>query len=105
MNMLQRIALLRESFRPCAIDPDALFLLIPDDALRYINAGVDLGLKLAGVEGFRITDQGAFQPCQELSTDFGEEHISESEFLSKTIRLIQQNAQRSIHFEVVFENA
>lgn len=85
-----------------AKDPDCLFLLSPEDALRFIEGGAQKGLRLVGVEGFIITASGAFQPRQEHSNDFADERMTTASFVEATKRFIEERKAKPLWFEIVF---
>jgi hypothetical protein len=102
-NRAKRDALY-SAFRGRAIEPDdTLLLLNAPDAIEFIDAGKAAGLQLAGVEGFSITDLGAYEPRQEFSNDYANSEGSRSEFEVETKALIRRGASAGIRFEVVFE--
>jgi hypothetical protein len=77
----QRRKALYEAFRSKAIEPKAkLLLLNAQEAQDFVSRGVAEGLLLAGVEGFVITDQGAYEPRQDFSNDYADWNGSRSEF-------------------------
>lgn len=94
---------LKSEFRANAERPDDLFLLRPEDATRMIEKGVALGLQLAGIEAFRLTPEGAFQPEQDFSNDAVDSTLSHVEFVQATLKLIRRSEFRHYLFEVVFE--
>jgi len=73
------------------------------DALDFLNAGALEGLVLAGVEGFLVTDTGAYEPRQDFSNDYADGYHSRAEFEKKTKDLLQRGAAVGIRFQVVFE--
>jgi hypothetical protein len=92
------------AFRGKGIEPDVTLLLLnAPDAVDFIEAGKAAGLQLAGVEGFSITDLGAYEPRQEFSNDYASFEGSRSEFEVATKALIRLGASAGIRFEVVFE--
>ncbi|HEX8899868.1 hypothetical protein [Vitreimonas sp.] len=94
---------LRTEFAPRAVDSDRLFLLSASDALEFITRATNAGQELAGVEGFRITEHGAFQPLQEFSTDSADVQCGKAEFVELTNAVVQAGAAKNVYFEVVFE--
>lgn len=93
---------LRNKFRSRALDPDGLFLLNADIALEYIDAGKASGLKLLGVDGFRITEQGAYQPSQEFSTDIVDFNGDAVACELRSRDLLALGAPLGIRYEIVF---
>ena len=94
---------LRAEFTPKAVDPERLLLLNASDALEFILRATELDEELAGVEGFRVTKHGAFQPMQEFSTDSADVNCTKAEFVELTNGVIRAGAARNVHFQVVFE--
>ena len=94
---------LRAEFTPRAVDPKRLFLLSASDALEFITRATNAGQELAGVEGFRITEHGAFQPLQEFSTDSADVQCTKAEFVELTSGVVRAGAAKNVHFQVVFE--
>lgn len=101
--MNKKVEDLKRSFYEKALVPETLFLLSPEAALTYLDAGLILGLKLAGVEGFRITSGGAYQPSQSFSNDISETSDDGIEFAKITKELMRKGMQENIYFQVVFE--
>ena len=91
------------AFRHKAVEPDTLFLLNAQDALDFLDAAKSLGFKLAGVEGFLITDAGAYQPSQDFSNDRADSNASPAEFEAETKDLILRGVSIGMRFQVVFE--
>jgi hypothetical protein len=77
----------------------SLFLLDANDAIRFIEDCASEGLKLLGVEGFKITKEGAFQPHQEHSNDIVDS--KRSDFVHETKEFIREREGMGIWFEVV----
>ncbi len=98
---MKNLAQLNAEFASKAIDPCILFLLRSEDALAYINRGQTLGLRLLGVEGFRITKEGGFQPVQEWSNDIAD--YGGTDFVKDTFALITTLVANEATFQVVFE--
>ena len=88
-------------FSERAIDPNGLFLLEPDFAILFIQRGLQEGLKLQGVESFRITTEGAFQPEQEFSNDIADQDTNHEDFVRKTRDLIENGGRKGFKFQVV----
>ncbi|MFN9325984.1 MAG: hypothetical protein ACK6A5_11440, partial [Flavobacteriales bacterium] len=72
------------------------------DAVQYILSGKELGLDLLGVEGFRVTEAGAFQPRQEASNDIA--YYTGDDFVTETIRFIQ-NQSSTYWYQVGFSDS
>jgi hypothetical protein len=95
---------LYEAFKHKGIEPDVSFLLLnAGDALDLIHRGILDGLLLAGVEGFVVTDEGAYQPREEYSNDYVEFDGTRADFVKMTEKLIEKGGNAGIRFEVVFE--
>ena len=95
---------LYEAFKHKGIEPDVTFLLLnAEDALDFIRKGVSEGLLLAGVEGFIVTDEGAYQPRQEYSNDYAEWDGTRADFVKATEELIKKGGTTGVRFEVAFE--
>ncbi len=94
---------LRVKFQPAAVEPDRLFLLHTDDAVRLIREASGQGLKLVGVEGFRVWPEGGVQPRQEFSNDIGDVEMSLLQFIERTIELVESGREENVAFEVVFD--
>ncbi|MGA2853889.1 MAG: hypothetical protein ABSE90_07160 [Verrucomicrobiota bacterium] len=103
MKPIETVNELKGRFRAVAKDPDGLFLLSPEDTLRFIESGDENGLRLVGIEGFVITAGGAFQPCQEHSNDFADAGMTTVSFVKETKRFIEERKSKPLWFEVVFE--
>jgi hypothetical protein len=95
---------LRAQFRCHAVAPDTLFLLNSKDAIDLVERATAEGIKLAGVEGFLVTDAGAFEPQQDFSNDVADWNGPPQEFLRRTKELIGRGTNTRIRFQVVFEN-
>ena len=98
------LAELKAEFRDRALDPDGLFLLNGPDAIAFIERGIANGFRLLGVEGFRITDFGGYQPEQDQSNDIADVNVSDAEFIESTKALIREGTQLGFRYEVVVEN-
>jgi hypothetical protein len=94
---------LQEEFRQRAKSSDILFLLSPSDALQFLERAHQLGLELAGIDGFRITEQGGFQPCQEHSNDITDSNTDRETFYRQTRDFIRQRLDSGIWFQLIFE--
>jgi hypothetical protein len=105
MSAADRIEALERAFREKSVSKHpSLLLLNANDALDFLGAGLAQGLSLAGVEGFRVTDSGAFQPLQDFSNDRAEYEGMTADFVRDTEELIKRGAGAGIHFEVVFDS-
>jgi len=102
MKSIEIVGEMKSSFRSVAKDPDGLFLLSPEDTLRFIERGTQNGLQLVGVEGFVLTVGGAFQPCQEHSNDFADVRMTTTPFVEATKRFVEERTAKPLWFEVVF---
>lgn len=76
-----------------------LFLLAASDAISFIEDCTSSNIKLLGVEGFKITKEGAFQPHQEHSNDIVDSQCSD--FVHETKEFIREREEMGIWFEVV----
>jgi hypothetical protein len=81
---------LKSAYLSKALAGDTLFLLRLEDAVEFILRGNELGLHLLGVEGFRVTEAGAFQPEQEASNDIID--YAGDDFVKETVRFIQSQS-------------
>lgn len=97
--MLSKI---KSRYRDKAREAGSLFLLESDDAIRFIEECLSSGLHLEGIEGFRITEGGAYQPCQEHSNDIAETNLNDNAFVQETKKFILERKGIGIWFEVVF---
>jgi hypothetical protein len=97
---MKSLEMLKKKFHHVMVGGDEWSLYHPDDALRFLEEGKTLELKLGIVDGFRITPEGAFEQDQSLSSSiFGD--ISDNEILfSKTKELITAHLHTP---NVVFE--
>jgi hypothetical protein len=102
MPISEKHKVLFETFRSKALDPDGLFLLNAHDALDFLNAGLREGLVLAGVEGFLITDNGAYEPRQDFSNIYHDWRGTCAELENRTRDLILRGSEAGIRFDVVF---
>jgi len=102
MDTTSLISQLKEEFSDRAKCPESLFLLNPHDAIDFIQRGRSLKLTLAGVEGFTITEQGAYQPHQEFSNDIMDSNSSQEDFVDSTTNLILANPEKEIWYQIVF---
>ena len=98
------LAELKAEFRDRALAPDTLFLLNGHDAIAFIERAAAQGFRLLGVEGFRITDRGAYQPEQDQSNDLADVNVSDAEFIESTKTLIREGARSGFRYQVVVNN-
>lgn len=99
---MQELQKLKTSYHDRAKLQGSVYLLPASDALGFVRAGIDSGLSLQGVEGFRILKEGAIQPTQDFSNDLVDS-VTPSAFVEDTEALIRRGIHESIWFEVVFE--
>lgn len=104
MDPRSRLHGLRMQFRQRALAPDTLFLLSPADAIDLIERATADGLRLAGVEGFLITDAGAYEPRQDFSNDAENWQDAPQKFLEHTRGLLERGISLGIRFQIVFED-
>ena len=96
---------LRSTFEKRAKDPGGLFLLCWSDALDYVETrNQNRAFVSLGVEGFRITAEGAYQPTQDYSNDIADTSLDASTFIEETKAVIQRGRGESIWFEITFED-
>ncbi|VAW42614.1 hypothetical protein MNBD_GAMMA01-1389 [hydrothermal vent metagenome] len=86
-----------------AEDPEHLFLLKPDDAISFIDDCASEGFILFGVDGFRVWESGAVQPCQEHSNATECSNMSQEMFILETIEFIKSKKPLNLWFEVLFD--
>ena len=96
------ISNVKNRYKNRAKEVGSVFLLKPSDALNFIEECVASGLKLEGVEGFSITEEGAYQPHQEHSNDISDAACNQREFVEETKKFICERIGTGIWFEVVF---
>jgi hypothetical protein len=94
---------LRSEFRAKAHMSEDIFLLSPVDAVDFIQRGIDLGLMLAGVDGFITLHTGCLELRWEFSNDIADTEIPYEEFVVSTIDLIQAESSQDVLFDVVFD--
>ncbi len=92
---------LEAEFKHRAIAPDGFFLLKVADAEEYIRRGQSVGLRLLGIEGFRITEQGAFKPVQEWSNDIA--CYTGTDFVKDTLAFIRTLDGYDATFQIIFQ--
>lgn len=95
----------RARYRERALEPDTLFLLNAIDAIEFLNEAHNAGLTLAGIDGFSLTDAGAYQPRQDFSNDFADFDGSRDRFLEETRILMRRGEKIGIRFQIVLEEA
>jgi hypothetical protein len=95
---------LKAEFRDRALEPDTLFLLNGPDAIAFIERAAAHGFRLMGVEGFRITDLGAYQPEQDQGNDIADVNLSDAEFVESTKKLIRDGTRLGFRYQVVVAN-
>ena len=81
---------LRGRFASRALEPETLFLLNPADGMEFLECAMASGLRVCGVEGFAISDSGAYEPRQDFSSDVADCPVSYEVFLSETIGLVEK---------------
>ena len=94
---------LRSEFREKVILSDDLFLFSADDAVDFIQRGIELGLMLAGVDGFIKLHTGCLQLRREFCNDMGDGDIPYEEFVDATIDLVRAGSSEDVLFDVVFD--
>ena len=98
------LAELKAAFRDRALDPDGMFLLTGTDAIEFIDRSVANGFRLLGVEGFRITPFGAYQPEQDQSNDIADVDLTDTEFVEETKHMIRGGGEVGYRYEVVVKH-
>ncbi len=93
---------IKDKYRHKAKEAGSLFLLAADDAIQFIQDCVEAGLQLEGIEGFMITEEGAFQPHQEHSNDIADTTLDSKAFVNETIRFISERKDLELWYEIVF---
>ena len=93
---------LKEKFRNKSVDGE-WFLLTAPDAIEMIKFGFDTNMNLGIVEGFTKTQEGAFEPRQEYSSNQFM-NLEEEEYKAKTIELINSSVDiPNLFFEVFMD--
>lgn len=96
---------LRADYRSRAKEPDTLFLLNRGDALKFVDDALSHGFTLLGIESFRVTSAGAYQPIQDFSSDVAEVSLPPDEFAASTIRLIDSSRELGdLWFQIVLDD-
>lgn len=93
----------KKKYEDKALIAGSLFLLKGCDAIKFIEECASKGYSLLGVEGFSITEKGAFQPEQEHSNDIAESESTD--FVSETLDFIKNRSDLDIWYEVVFSES
>ena len=96
---MEKLEELKSAYLSKALAGDTLFLLRLEDAVEFIIRGNELGLHLLGVEGFRVTPAGAYQPVQEASNDIVD--YSGKDFVGDTIALVRRQPA-TLWYQVAF---
>ena len=94
--------LLHAEFASRALAPETLFLLSARDALALLDRCLLEGYAVLGVEGFRVTDQGAYQPDQRYSNDIAAA-TDQTSFVTSTKHLISSGESIGIRYQVVVD--
>jgi hypothetical protein len=81
--------------------PETLCLLSAQDALALLERCIIEGYQVLGVEGFRVTDLGAYQPDQRHSNDIGSVAADQVSFVASTKKLIAIGEPLGIRYQVV----
>jgi hypothetical protein len=84
--------------------PDTLFLLSARDALALLDRCLLEGYAVLGVEGFRVTDRGAYQPDQRYSNDIANGAADQASFVTSTKQLILTGEAIGIRYQVVVDD-
>jgi hypothetical protein len=93
---------LKSAYVSKALAADTLFLLRLEDAIEFILRGNELGLHLLGVEGFRVTSAGGYQPVQEASNDIVD--YAGKDFVEDTIEFVRSQPV-IFWYQVVFSDS
>lgn len=104
MNAKTKLSDLRAQLREHAVAPETLFLLNAEHAIVLLEKATVVGVRLAGVEGFLVSEAGAYEPRQDFSNDIAEWLGSSSEFVESTKELMRRGVGIGIRFQVVFED-
>jgi hypothetical protein len=102
MDMTMKLNEIQDRYTERAIQFGSQFLLKPKDAIEYLNDCVANGFKLDGVEGFLITEAGAYQPSQDDSNDIVDNNCTREEFTELTKSFMADRSEIEILFEVIF---
>jgi hypothetical protein len=90
-------------FASRALAPETLFLLSARDALALIDRCLLEGYAVLGVEGFQLTNHGAYQPDQRYSNDIANGAMDPASFLTSTKQLISSGESIGIRYQVVVD--
>jgi hypothetical protein len=82
--------------------PDKLFLLKPEEALSFIDAGKAAGYSLVGFDGFR-PEAGSYQPVLEFSRWCAQSGGARKGFETEARSLIDSPGGDELMFEVWLE--
>jgi len=97
---MMQLTKLEEQFKHVAVIRGGVFLLRLKDAIRFVKACRDAGIRITGLEGFRV-EGDRIQPLQEHSVDYGssgrKNHEASHAFLSS-------REDKDIWFEVVTDD-
>lgn len=104
MNAKIKLRDLRTEFRGHAVAPESLFLLNAESAIDFVEKATAEGASLAGVEGFLVSDAGAYEPRQDFSNDIAGWRGSPSAFVESTKELMRRGVSIGIRFQIVFED-
>jgi hypothetical protein len=99
-QMTMKLNEIQDRYTDRAIQFGSQFLLKPKDAIEYLKDCITNDFKLDGVEGFLITENGAYQPSQEDSNDIVEYDCTHQEFTELTKSFIADRSQMNILFDV-----
>jgi hypothetical protein len=94
---------LRSEFADKSHWQEDMFLLSPDDAMAFIQRGMELGLRFVGVDGFSVLHTGCLQLQQAFSNAIDDRDMAYEEFIVDTMNLIQAGSSEGIVFDVVFD--
>ena len=97
---MMKLTELEERFRNVALIRGGVFLLSTADALRFVNACQRAGVRISGIEGFRV-DGERIQPLQEHSVDYHQSQEGNHE--DGAAFLISRHGEE-LWFEVVTED-
>lgn len=92
---------LHAEFASRALEPETLFLLSARDALALLDRCLLEGYAVLGVEGFRVTDLGSYQPDQRYSNDIADGAMDQASFVTSTKQLISSGESIGIRYQVV----
>ncbi len=93
---------LKSAYALRALAGNTLFLLRIENAVEFILRGNELGLHLLGVEGFRVTTAGGYQPIQEASNDIMD--YTGKDFVETTIEFVRSQPA-NLWYQVVFSDS